>query len=394
MVKVNEGERRKAITQRSVATRLLSRIGLRTGRLALAMLALAFACRAQQSSEQLYKDATAAYDRGEVARAISLYEQAVKLQPDSVAARTDLGVALVHEGRYSEGIAEYQEALKRDPGNVTVKLDLALAWYKQGDFEKAASELREMREKQPENRQSLHLLADCYLRMGKNGDVVTLLEPSYKADPADLAVDYALGTALIRGGQIQQGELVIDRILKKGDSAEANLLMGEAQFEARDYKSAAAVLRKALDLNSGIAEAWSLYGRALLHNEDSPGAKEAFLRALQLDPNDFQSEYPPRQPVAKRRKPERGSSVCGTGSATAAVFAGSAFSRRGTRCVVGQIGRSAEEVRRTGTGLAGFSGSARAVGSGVRAHEPEAGKRARTGHGSETQRKGARGEPG
>jgi tetratricopeptide (TPR) repeat protein len=44
-----------------------------------------------------------------------------------------------------------------------------------------------------------------------------------------------------------------------------------------------------LDLNSGIAEAWSLYGRALLRSEDPAGAKDAFLRALQLDPNDFQA---------------------------------------------------------------------------------------------------------
>jgi Flp pilus assembly protein TadD len=118
---------------------------------------------------------------------------------------------------------------------------------------------------------------------------VTLLQPSFDANPEDLAVDYALGTALIREGQISRGEGVIDRILKKGDSAEANLLMGEAQFEAGDYKRAAATLRKTLDLNSGISEAWSLYGRVLLHNEDAAGAKEAFHRALQVDPNDFQA---------------------------------------------------------------------------------------------------------
>jgi tetratricopeptide (TPR) repeat protein len=108
------------------------------GRLALLALILSIASTAQQSAEQLYKDATSAYDRGEFTRAISLYERVVKLQPDSVAARSDLGVALVHEGRYAEGIAQYQEALKRDPENLAVKLDLALAWYKSGDFDKSS----------------------------------------------------------------------------------------------------------------------------------------------------------------------------------------------------------------------------------------------------------------
>jgi tetratricopeptide (TPR) repeat protein len=254
-----------------------------------AMLSLAFASTAQQSPEQLYKAATAAYDRGEVAQAISLYEQVIRLQPDSVAARTDLGVALVHEGRYSEGIAQYQEALKHDPGNLVARLDLALAWYKRGEFEKAARELQNLRQKQPQNQQTLHLLSDCYLRLGKNADVITLLKPIYEANPEDLALDYALGTALIREGQISQGEVVIDRILKRGDSAEANLLMGEAQFESGDYKSAAATLRKAVDPDAGIPEAWSLYGRTQLRNEEPAGAKMAFLRALQLDPNDYQA---------------------------------------------------------------------------------------------------------
>lgn len=163
--------------------RTFARIAEIMGRFAFLMLTLAFASAAQQSPGQLYEAATLAYERGEVARAISLYEQVIKLQPDSVAARTDLGVALVHEGRYNEGIEQYQEALKRDPENLAVKLDLTLARYKQGEFEKAASELQTLRQKQPENRQVLYLLADCYLRLGKNADAIALLRPSYEADP-------------------------------------------------------------------------------------------------------------------------------------------------------------------------------------------------------------------
>src|SRR5207245_1193467 len=143
--------------------------------------------------------------------------------------------------------------LKYDPRNAVVHLNLALAWYKQAEFGKATTELERMREEHPDNQQSLYLLADCYLRMGRNSDVVALLEPAYKINADDRVVDYALGTALIRSGQIQRGEVVIDRILKDGNTAEANLLMGEAQFAASDYKTAAATLRKALDLNSNLA---------------------------------------------------------------------------------------------------------------------------------------------
>lgn len=256
--------------------------------LAVLTVSLAFAA-GQQSPEELYNEASSAYDRGEVVRAISLYQQFLQVRPDSVAARSDLGIALVHEGRFDEGIAQYLEALRFDPANSAVRLNLAIAWYKQGEFEKAANELEILRRKHSEDQQSLYLLSDCYLRLGRNADVVTLLEPGYAANPEDRALDYALGTALIREGKTTQSEKVIDHILKKGDSAEANLLMGAAQFEAEDYKKAAVSLRRALDLNPNISEAWSLDARTLLHNEDPEGAKAAFAHALQLDPNDYEA---------------------------------------------------------------------------------------------------------
>jgi tetratricopeptide (TPR) repeat protein len=269
-------------------SRLLGRLVLFASITALLFAALPFSILAQ-SAEEKYKEASSAYDRGDFGQAIFLYEQALKLQPDSVPIRADLGVALVRLGRYTEAINNYELALKRDPENEAVRLNLALAWYKQAVFAKATEELEILRKSHPKNRQALYLLADCYLRLGKNDEVASLLRPEYEANPRDLAVDYALGTALIRQGKIHEGEVVIDPILKGGDTSEANLLMGEAQFAANDYGAAVATLRKAVNQNPELPEAWSLYGHALLDAgaENLADAKTAFQRALQLDPNDF-----------------------------------------------------------------------------------------------------------
>jgi tetratricopeptide (TPR) repeat protein len=158
------------------------------------------ACGQPRSPQTLAKDADAAYVRGDVEEAIRLYEELVKIQPGSVEARTNLGVALTDAGRYKDAVAQYDEALKRAPDNPSIFLDLALAWYKQAAFDTAAVKLERLRAKHPERRQSLYLLADCYLRLGRNADAVTLLQPVYNGDPNDRAVDFALGTALIRAG--------------------------------------------------------------------------------------------------------------------------------------------------------------------------------------------------
>lgn len=243
------------------------------------------------SAESLYRNAGEALDRGDVDQAIALYRKLVGMRPDSVEARTNYGVALAHVGRYEEAINQYHEALKYDRKNALVRLNLALAWYKRADFVQAADELIALRKDHPEGKQSLYLLADCDLRLGKNGEVVALLQPVYDANPDDRAVNYALGTALIRDGQIQKGELVIDRILKSGDSAEVTLLMGAAQLAGGDPKTAIATIGKALEMNPDLPSGWSLYGEALQDGGQEEKAKDAFRHALQSDPNDFDANF-------------------------------------------------------------------------------------------------------
>jgi tetratricopeptide (TPR) repeat protein len=168
-----------------------------------------------------------------------------------------------------------------------VLLNLALARYKQAQFAKAAAGLEHLRAMHPENRQSLYLLADCYLRLGRNLDAVTLLQPVNEADPQDRAVEFALGLALIRSGQIEKGQAIVDRAVKTGDRSQASFLIGAAQLAAHHSRAASVTLRAALDATPDLPGGWSLYGRALLDNGDREGARAAFQKALQADANDF-----------------------------------------------------------------------------------------------------------
>ena len=242
-------------------------------------------------TEALFRAADEAQQRGDTELAVHKYQEVIRLHPEMIAARANLGIALVALGRYDEAIAQYRAALALAPDDPVVRLDLALAWYKQADFAKAASELETLRRPRPDQRQSLYLLADCYLRLGRNGDAVQLLEPAYQADPADRAVDYALGTALIRTGQLQKGERVINRILKDGDDPEASLLMGAAELAAGDAAKAASTIAEALHRNPQLPGGWSIYGRALMETNDDDDSKAAFQRAIQADANDFEANF-------------------------------------------------------------------------------------------------------
>ncbi len=77
--------------------------------------------------------------------------------------------------------------------------------------------------------------------------------------------------------------------MSKGDSAELRLLMGTTAFTARDFPHAVADLRKAVEMNPALPDAWTYYGLALLATGEMTASRNAFLKALEHDPNDFQA---------------------------------------------------------------------------------------------------------
>ena len=168
-------------------------------------------------------------------------------------------------------------------------LNLGLAYYKTGQFTDAARQFSGVRALQPENQQAVLVLADCRLRLGENKEVIALLDPLQKRNPDDLAVVYMLGTALVRDRQAERGQVLIDRILKNGDSAEARLLLGTTKMMAGDYAGARNDLQRAVELNPKLPDVYSNYGSALMLTGDTAAAVDAFRKELEGNPNDFTS---------------------------------------------------------------------------------------------------------
>lgn len=244
--------------------------------------------QAPSNPQELFKEAMNAQQAGNFEQAVRDYRLILEKYPKIPEIRSNLGAALAAEGNYSDAITEYKQALALKPDS-QVQLNLALAYYKSGDLTSAVDILKKVHEKAPNNRQATTLLADCYLRLGQNKDVIVVLTPLQKAEPDNMTFIYLLGTALVRDGQAAQGQLIIDKILKNGDSAEARLLMGTTKFMVSDFSGALEDLQKAVNLNPNLPDLYSYYGQALLTTGDQAGARKAFERELQIDPNNFDS---------------------------------------------------------------------------------------------------------
>jgi tetratricopeptide (TPR) repeat protein len=252
------------------------------------LLAIGLSAQTHRSPQDLLKEATELQQAGKLDEAIADYRQILQMYPDAAPVRSNLGAALARSGRYSDAILEYNRALSKQP-DPHVRLNLAIAYYKTMQLQKAADNLLKLRQEMPADVQVVTLLADCYLRLGRNKDVIHLLTPLQQAGSADLGVAYMLGTALIRDDQVSKGQVIIDPILKNGDSAEARLLMGTTKLMVNDLKGAVVDLQKAVELNPNLPDVYSYYGSALLSTGDPAGARKAFEKELALDPNSFEA---------------------------------------------------------------------------------------------------------
>ena len=133
-----------------------------------------------------------------------------------------------------------------------------------------------MRTAEPDNLQARYLEADCHLRMGEPKTVIELLAPIEPSHQDDLALAYMLGLAYLQEKEMAKGGLLVDRILKRGESAEAHLMLGMAKRGGGDLAGGLEELGKAVALNPELPGVHSLYGRALLETGNRDRAQAEF----------------------------------------------------------------------------------------------------------------------
>jgi tetratricopeptide (TPR) repeat protein len=251
---------------------------------------------AQQSQPQmsdsarvLFEEAARAQQSGDLATAEASYRKFLERQPRSLEALANLGVVYANMGRYDDAIASYRKALEISYLNTAVRMNLALAFYKAGRYADAILEFDSVLKTDPTSYNALLLKADCYLQLGDGKQTVALLEPIATEHSEDAVFAYVLGMALLQEKRAEDASRYLDTILKRGESAEAHVLMGVAKQAAGDFSEAREEFKKAIDLNPSLPMAHSLLGRAYLTTGDRESARNAFVRELSLNRNDFEA---------------------------------------------------------------------------------------------------------
>ncbi|MDE3179730.1 MAG: tetratricopeptide repeat protein [Acidobacteriota bacterium] len=237
----------------------------------------------------------ALYSAGDLEGAVREYKKYVALEPDSVGAHTNLGVALAHLGRYEEAIGQYRKALGGDVKGLSpaqllgIRFNLAVAYYKSGQLAPATNEFARLRAAQPQSLRLALLLADCHFQVGEYERVISLLSPLDAANQGNDALVYLLGMSLLRTHHAKEGETVINRILSQGDSPQARMVLGAAALEDLKFEDAMKDFEGALALDPHIPSGHTFLGLAEMRLGIHDKAIQSFRDAIEENPNDFEA---------------------------------------------------------------------------------------------------------
>jgi Flp pilus assembly protein TadD len=239
---------------------------------------------------------------GQYPEAADAYTELLKSSPNDVAAHVNLGVVLVNLGRYDDALAQYDAADKLLPGDPRIQLNKALAYEKSGRLTAAEPIFSHLHQANASEAKYTVLLADCENQLERYEQVIALLQPIADQSSADPSVAYMLGTALLHVGKTDEGQRVLDPILRNANTPESHFLIGVKMFESGDFPSAVQELRSAADLKPDFPQLQSFLGRALLNTGDPDAAAAAFRAELKSNPNDYWSNLRLGQILTVRRQ--------------------------------------------------------------------------------------------
>ncbi len=170
------------------------------------------------------------------AKAVEQLKIAAQLKPDSAAARTNLGAALLHAGKAALAGEQFREALRLEPNSYDAN----------------------------------HNLGELYIRTGRLAEARPLLEEAQRIKPDSYENSYDLAMTDFQLGQLDAARQTIHALLKLQDSAELHNLLAQVEEKGGNFVAAANEYEKAAHMEPSEDNLFDWGSEMLLHRTYEP----------------------------------------------------------------------------------------------------------------------------
>ena len=231
---------------------------------------------------------------GRNAEAEAAWRAFLKIQPANSEAYAHLGLLKARQQRYQEAVPLYRKALALNPAMPGLPLNLGLALFKAGELKEAIQTFEQLLKSQPpsssEAQRLRTLIGFAHYGLQEYAAALPYLKEATASDPQNLPFRLVLAHSCLWSKQFQCVLDVYHEILMlNAESAEADMLAGEALDEMNDHAGATQQFRAAVKANPKEPNVHFGLGYLLWTQSEYEEAAQEFQAELANVPNHLQA---------------------------------------------------------------------------------------------------------
>jgi len=255
--------------------------------LTMAATALGQPVRAASRERQA---ALALEQQGKLPEAETAWRALLKAYPSDPEPYAHLGLLEARQEHFQEAVPLYRKALDLGPDVPGLRLNLGLALFKGGNLKEAIQEFSLRLKKQPGDQKLTTLIGMAHYGLAQYSEAVPYLKEAAARDTQSLNLQLALAHSCLWSRQFQCVLDAYHQILTLNpDSAEADMLAGEALDEMKDNEGSVKMFRAAVKADPKEPNVHFALGYLLWTQKKYPEAMSEFHAELANDPEHVQA---------------------------------------------------------------------------------------------------------
>lgn len=209
-----------------------------------------------------------------------------KINPSPFEKNMKDGHKLLEESNTDEAISKFQEAFKLRPESARVRQSLGEAFKAKKDFKSAERWFKDAVEANPQYIRGHESLGEMYITLGDKEKAADSLAKASDISPDNSTRQVKLGKLFIDGGKPEKAEQAFRKAMSTDTAGpEVHTQIGEIYLEAGDETKAAAAFKSSLSIQKDV-HVYNRLGIALRKKGKFGDAVAEYNKALLIAPDD------------------------------------------------------------------------------------------------------------
>jgi tetratricopeptide (TPR) repeat protein len=236
-----------------------------------------------QGLEREFQAAVAQYESGHLAEAAAKLEKLLPEAPESFEGHELLGLVYSAQSLDSKATEHLEKAVRLNPSSAAARTNLATNLVRLGKLAPAEQQFKRAVELEPRTFDTNHNLGEFYVQSGRIPEAAPFLEKAQKINPASYDNGYDLSLAYIEIGKLAEARQQVHELLKQKNTAELHNLLAQVEEKDGKFIPAANEFETAAHMDPSESNMFDWGSELLLHRTLDP-AIEVFQHAAERYP--------------------------------------------------------------------------------------------------------------